>query len=487
MASRTLRLRILHSNDIHSHFEQMPSIAAAFRELRESAGAEHTLTLDIGDHIDRVRIETEGSGGSANLAIMNETGYDAITIGNNEGLTLSQDALTQLYGSQARFTVLCSNLYDASSGQIPKWGKGSHIIEKSGMKIGLIGVTAYFSDFYQLLGWDIREPLSITSDLVRELRPQVDLIVVLSHLGLRNDQRMADEIKGIDLILGGHTHHLLEEPLRMGETYVCAAGKFGQYFGVVDIEMDAHTRQKVKVNASIHEVSSYPADEQITKLVDSYRSSSEQALSQQVAYLEQPLSAEWYEEAPLGNLLAAGIRRWTHADLAIVNAGQLLGGLDRGAVSMGRLLQICPSPINPCRMLLTGDRIWRALEESRIQEFMEKPLYGFGFRGKVLGMLNVDGMQVEYDSKAPAYSKIKRVWIGNEQLVREKEYVVGTIDMFTFGIGFLSLSEGTEIEYILPNFIRDVIREELQETGAVQASLVKRWTAVDVNDSRENH
>lgn len=487
MASQTLRLRILHSNDIHSHFEQMPSIAAAFKELRGSAGEEHTLTLDVGDHIDRVRIETEGSGGSANLAIMNETGYEAVTIGNNEGLTLSQETLNLLYGSEARFTVLCSNLLEATSGQIPRWGKAYHIIEKAGIKVGLIGVTAYFPDFYQLLGWDIKEPLSITSELVRELRPQVDLIVVLSHLGLRNDQRMADETQGIDLILGGHTHHLLEEPIRMGETYVCAAGKFGQYFGVVDIEIDAHSRQKVKVSASIHEASSYPADAHIAELVDRYRSSSEQVLSRQVAYLEQPLSAEWYEEAPLGNLLAAGIRRWTHADIAIVNAGQLLGGLDMGSVSMGRLLQICPSPINPCRMLLTGERIWKALEESRIPEFMEKPLYGFGFRGKVLGILNVDGMRVEYDSSAPAYSKIKRVWIGSDQLVMEKEYVVGTIDMFTFGIGFLSLSEGTEIEYILPNFIRDVIREELQETGAIQASQVKRWAHVDINDSSKNH
>lgn len=306
MASRTLRLRILHSNDIHSHFEQMPSIAGAFKELRGSAGEEHTLTLDVGDHIDRVRIETEGSGGSANLAIMNETGYEAVTIGNNEGLTLSQDTLNQLYGSEARFTVLCSNLLEATSGQIPRWGKAYHIIEKAGIKVGLIGVTAYFPDFYQLLGWDIKEPLSITSELVRELRPQVDLIVVLSHLGLRNDQRMADETPGIDLILGGHTHHLLEEPLRMGETYVCAAGKFGQYFGVVDIEIDAHSRQKVKVSASIHEASSYPADAHIAELVDRYRSSSEQVLSRQVAYLERPLSAEWYEEAPLGNLLASG-------------------------------------------------------------------------------------------------------------------------------------------------------------------------------------
>jgi 5'-nucleotidase len=486
MTSPTLKLRILHSNDIHSHFEQMPNIAAAFKELRASAGEEHTLTLDIGDHMDRVSIETEGSGGAANLEIMNETGYDAVTIGNNEGLTLSQDTLSDLYGSQARFKVLCSNLLDAASGQIPSWGTPYHIIEKAGITIGLIGVTAYFPDFYQLLGWDIREPLSITANLVRELRPRVDLIVVLSHLGLRNDQRMADEIQGIDLILGGHTHHLLEEPIQIGDTYVCAAGKYGQYFGVVDIELEASTRKRVGVRAGIYETSTYPADAHIAALVQRYKSSSQQVLSQQVAYLEQPLNAEWYEEAPLGNLLAAGIRRSTGSELALVNAGQLLDGLDSGAVSAGRLLEICPSPINPCRMFLSGQRIRKALEESLISEFMEKPLYGFGFRGKVLGTLNIDGLQVEYDPTAPDYSKIMRIWVGSEPLDPQKEYVVGTIDMFTFGIGYLSLSEGTEIEFFLPNFIRDVLREELRRSDAVQASLTKRWILTDFMEPNKN-
>ncbi|NHN31600.1 bifunctional metallophosphatase/5'-nucleotidase [Paenibacillus agricola] len=475
MDSPTLRLRILHSNDIHSHFEQMPSIAAAFKELRASAGEEHTLTLDIGDHMDRVRTETEGSSGEANLEIMNETGYDAITIGNNEGLTLSQETLTKLYGSQAKFKVLCSNLLDAASGDFPEWGMPYHIINKGGISIGLIGVTAYFPDFYQLLGWDIQEPVSITADLVRMLRPRVDLIVVLSHIGLRNDQRMADEIQGIDLILGGHTHHLLEEPMQIGDTFICAAGKYGQYFGIVDIELDASTHKRTKVHASIRKTSTYPEDEHIANLVHQYRSSSSQVLAKQVAYLEQPLAANWYEESPLGNLLAAGIRKWTGAELALVNAGQLLEGLEVGAVTAGRLLEICPSPINSCRMLLSGEKIWKALEESRMQEFMEKPLYGFGFRGKVLGMLNLDGLRVEYDPAAPAYSRIQAVWIGNELLDLEKEYTVGTIDMFTFGIGFLTLSEGREIEYFLPNFIRDIIREELQKPEAIEASVAQRW------------
>jgi 5'-nucleotidase len=478
MASSTMRLRILHSNDIHSHFEKMPNIAAAFKELRASAGEEHTLTLDIGDHIDRVSRETEGTEGTANLEVMNETGYEAVTLGNNEGLTLSQETLSELYGSKARFKVLCSNLLDPVTGETPSWGVPYHIVEKGGITIGLIGVTAYFPEFYRLLGWDIREPMSVITDIVRELRPRVDLLIVLSHLGLRNDERMAAEIPGVDIILGGHTHHLLEEPVRIGNALICAAGKHGQYFGVVDIEWDVLTRRMLNVKSRIHETSGYPSDERTAALVRRYKAIAHQELSREVAYIEQPLGAKWYDEAPLGNLLAAGLRRWTGADLALVNAGQLLGGLEPGAVSAGRLLEICPSPINPCRMLLTGQRIWKALEESLLPEFMEKTLFGFGFRGKVLGMLNLDGMKVEYSPEAPAYEKIRRITVGSKLLDPTKEYVVGTIDMFTFGIGFLSLSEGTNVEYLLPNFIRDVIRDELQNPEAVEASLNKNWSVV---------
>ncbi|MCR8634610.1 bifunctional metallophosphatase/5'-nucleotidase [Paenibacillus radicis (ex Xue et al. 2023)] len=480
MTSPLLRLRILHTNDIHSHFEQMPSIAAAFHELRASAGAEHTLTLDIGDHMDRMRPQTEGSSGSANLAVMNETGYEAVALGNNEGLTFTKEALNDIYSSKANFKVLCSNLLDSETGKVPSWGVPYHIVEKGGIRIGLIGVTAYFTDFYTLLGWDIQEPIRATANLVRELRAQVDLIVVLSHLGLRNDEKMAAEIPEIDIILGGHTHHLLEIPQRIGNTVVCAAGKFGQYFGVVDVHIDAFTRKPVTIEGYVRRTDDYAesGDDQVKAVIERYEASSNQVLSREVAYLQQPLAAEWYKEAPLGNLLAEGLRKRVGVDIGIVNAGQFLEGLANGPVTVGRLLEICPSPINPCLMLLSGENILQALEESLLPEFQEKLLYGFGFRGKVLGMLNVDGLRIEYDLNAPAYAKIKRVWIGSELLAVEKEYQVATIDMFTFGVGYHSLSKGRGVQYFLPEFLRDIMRTELQDSEAIQQSNVQRWFGV---------
>jgi 2',3'-cyclic-nucleotide 2'-phosphodiesterase (5'-nucleotidase family) len=477
MTSPLLRLRILHTNDIHSHFEQMPSIAAAFRELRASNGNEQTLLLDIGDHMDRMRPETEGSSGAANLAVMNETGYEAVTIGNNEGLTFTKEALSDLYGSRQSFKVICSNLIDADTGKLPSWAVPYHIVEKGGIRVGLIGVTAYFPDFYSLLGWNIQEPIEVTAKLVRELRPQVDLIVVLSHIGLKNDEKMASEVSGIDIILGGHTHHLLETPLRFGNTLVCGAGKFGQYYGVVDVQLDALTRKPVSLEGYVSKVNDDPRnrDDQVSAIIERFEASSSEALSQEVAYLQQPLASEWYAEAALGNLLAAGLRKRVGTDISLVNAGQFLDSLAAGPVTIGRLLEICPSPINPCLIILTGGQILQALEESLLPEFQSKPIYGFGFRGKVLGMLNVDGLTVDYDKTAPAYSKVKRVWIEHELLAEEKEYKVASIDMFTFGVGYHSLAKGRGVQYLLPEFLRDIMQTELQDVEAIRQSRSQRW------------
>jgi 5'-nucleotidase len=475
MTSAPIKLRILHTNDLHSHFEQMPSIAGAFRELRACTGEMNTLTFDIGDHLDRMRPETEGSDGATNIAVMNETGYEAVTLGNNEGLTVASAVLEDLYSNQAKFKVLCSNLLDAATGTYPTWGVPYHVIEKSGVRVAVIGVTAYFTEYYHLLGWDIQDPHTVTSRLVRELRPDTDMIVVLSHLGLHNDERLAKEIPGIDLILGGHTHHLLERPLIVGDTMICAAGKYGQYFGVVDVQFDSVTRKPVTMEGYVRRTDDYSQDQHVADIIERFGSAARNVLSLEVARLERPLAASWYTEAPLGNLLAAGLRKRVGADIGIVNAGQLLDGLEQGAVTAGRLLEICPSPINPCRIVLTGRRLRQALEESLLPEFMEKPIFGFGFRGKVLGMLNVDGLQVEYKADAPDYAKIERIRVGSDLLQPDKEYVVATIDMFTFGIGYHSLSEGTELIYYLPEFLRDIVKLELQDRKAVEDCASPRW------------
>ncbi|UKS31215.1 bifunctional metallophosphatase/5'-nucleotidase [Paenibacillus sp. HWE-109] len=477
MSEHLQRLVILHTNDLHSHFEQMPKISAYFDRVRRLWSADQVLTLDIGDHMDRMRPETEGTNAIANLEIMNATGYEAMVIGNNEGLTFTPDLLSAVVQRHAAFPVIGSNIIDMATGQTPEWMQASLILAKSGLQIGLIGVTAAYQTYYELLGWQVTDPLEAVEAQIRLLRPQVDILIVMSHLGLRTDQRMAEELQGIDVILGGHTHHVLEEPLLLSGTYICAAGKFGQYAGHLELAYDAEERRIVELTGRVVPMTdASEEDSSVTALLEYYRIASAAALDEEVAQLRQPLRLDWYGESPLGNLLAAGIRRWTSAEIGLVNSGQLLQGLKEGRLTRGRLLEICPGPINPCRFLLSGADLLQALEESQLDEFMEKPIRGLGFRGEVLGVLNVDGLTVCVDSSRAPYERVLAVHVGDEPLDLNRDYIVGTIDMFTFGSGYLSLSRGKEVAYMLPEFIRDVLAVELRNEDAIASSHFARFT-----------
>jgi 5'-nucleotidase len=477
MSEPLQRLVILHTNDIHSHFEQMPKISAYFDRVRRQWPADQLLALDIGDHMDRMRPETEGTNAIANLEIMNATGYEAMVVGNNEGLTLTPELLRAVVKEHARFPIIGSNIREMATNETPDWMHASLILEKSGLKIGLIGVTVAYQAYYELLGWHVVDPIEAVEAHTRLLRSQVDIIIVMSHLGLRMDQRMAEELEGIDVILGGHTHHVLEEPLLISGTYICAAGKFGQYAGHIELAYDAAQRRIVEMNGRVVPMTEgSEEDSSVTALLDHYRIASAAALAEEVAQLREPLRLNWYGESPLGNLLAAGIRRWTSAEIGLVNSGQLLQGLKEGRLTRGRLLEICPGPINPCRLLLSGADLLQALEESLLGEFMEKPIRGFGFRGEVLGVLCVDGLTVEMDSSRAPYERIIAAYVGDDLLNPKRDYVVGTIDMFTFGSGYLSLSRGKEVAYMLPEFIRDVLAQELRDDQAIVSSHYVRFT-----------
>jgi 5'-nucleotidase len=470
------RLTLIHTNDLHSHFEAMPRIASFVRAQRELFGEERVLAVDIGDHLDRMSPETEGTDGRANVDVLNATGIEAFVPGNNEGLTMTPERLRAAFAGRARFPVVCANLREAASGRIPSWMTPSHIVVKGRLRIGLIGVTAAFSEYYELLGWKVDDPLQAVAACAAELRPQTDIVIVLSHLGLRLDERMAAEVPGIDVILGGHTHHLLEQPLKIGAVTVCGAGKFGQYAGVVELAYCPQRRRLVHAAGRVVDVGGCAADAEVSRLIAESRRESAAVLDATVAVLAEPVPLSWTGESPLANLMASGLRAWTGAEIGLVNAGQALFGLPAGRVTRGRLLELCPGPINPCRLLLSGKHIRQALEEALLPEFTAKEIRGFGFRGKVLGTLAVDGLTVEADLDRPAYGRIRRVLVGGEELDPGRQYVVGTIDMFTFGAGYVSLSQGTQVEYLLPELLRDVLAAQLRSEPALRDCRRPRWT-----------
>jgi len=459
--SHISRLFILHTNDVHSCFENMPKLAARIAQYRQTYLPDELLTVDCGDHLDRVRLETEGTGGLANIAVLNESGYELFVPGNNEGLTFPKAIFENVFREHANFSVLGTNMLELQTGSVPPWMFSRLIINKSGFRIGIIGVTASFNDFYRLLGWNVTEPQHAIAEAVSELRAKVELVLVVSHVGLIFDRQLAELVPGIDCIIGGHTHHLLEQAEQIGQTTIGAAGKSGTHLGVIEIEYDPVDLTLKHIAGHAENVTDEKDEPRVAAIIESYRSISLAAMQKQITVLDEPIPHNLRTESELGNLLADGLRKWTESEVGIVNSGQLLNGLSSGTLTHVDLLSVCPSPINPCSVMLYGSELVLALEQSLMDEYIDMAVRGYGFRGKVLGSLCVSGMDIIYDKTSPDFHKIKSVWIGNQPIEPERLYKVGTIDMFTFGVGYPTLGTNREIHYYLPEFIRDVLQKEL--------------------------
>jgi 5'-nucleotidase len=467
-------VHIAHTNDIHSHFESMPKVATVIRQLKEKWGESNLLVVDVGDHMDRMRVETEGTDGRGNMEVMNATGYEAMCIGNNEGLTFAPDTIRNTL-KQAQFDIVTANMLDQNTGERPEWLQPFKIVEKNGLRIGLIGVTIHYQEFYRLLGWDVMDPIQTLQHWIPIVRPQVDILVVLSHLGLTMDEQLASKLSGVDLILGGHTHHLLEEPLRIGNSCLVGAGKFGQYVGHVEIVWDDRMNKIDHIKGEVLSTEGVHPDKEIEALIIRAKIDGENSLSVSVASLTDSLDIQWDSESPLGNLLSEGIREWVGAEIGLVNSGQLLQGFQVGEVTRKRLLEICPSPINPCRLQMSGDQIARTLEQSLLDDYKRKEIRGFGFRGKILGILCLSGIRVIYNSRLPDYEKIISIEVNGSPLERNRSYSVGTIDMFTFGIGYELFKQGTSKTFYLPEMLRDVLEKSLLDEKALRLSSEPRW------------
>lgn len=466
MIDSNVKLTLLHTNDLHSHFEAASRIAGYIADVKAKLPKDRLIVLDCGDFLDRVRLETEGTVGAANRAFLENMGYDAVLLGNNEGLSYTPDVLNELFFDMP-IPFVCANMVLKESGKCPSWMVPTMTIERAGIRIGLIGLTAPFTDYYDLLGWNASEPLSTMREEVKRLRGHVDVIILLSHLGLRQDERIAETVEGIDLILGGHTHHLLEVPLIIGQTAICAAGKFGNYIGHLELSFDAE-RKLSNISGGSIPTDHFPSHSELDALIAEYRQKAKRKMDRQVVELAEPLEWQPDSESPLSNLLACAVRRRTAAEIGIVNAGQLLQGLQSGVVTEELIHYICPSPINLCMIKLRGSQIVRAIEESLLPEFHELEIRGFGFRGRVLGTLCLDGMEITVDLSAAPYQRIKYAQVNGETLDMNRVYSVGTLDMFTFGVGYLGLKEGQDIQYFLPEFIRDVLSEALNQEEWVQ-------------------
>ena len=447
-------LHFYHINDLHSQFDHWPRIQNLLHERKNlhSQVGEEMLILDLGDHADRAHPFTEATLGSGNVELLNEVGCQYATIGNNEGITFPFDTLDHLY-DHARFDVLVCNLF-YRNGERPEWALPYKIhTTRQGTKIGLLGATANFRVFYNSLGWKVTEPIEEIGKIISEIKEQCDVIIVLSHLGIDADEKMAVEIPGIDLILGAHTHHILHEGKLVNESLLCGAGKGGVYVGHVEMTI-GQDRAPLEKKARLYDMNQEQALPNEERFRMELHEAGKKGMGDIICTLDRDIGTEWFQPSELPQLLCDELMAYSDADCSFLNSGLLLDSLKAGDVSRYDLHRICPHPINPCVIELSGSELKEILLQSMDKEWPHKQIKGFGFRGDILGIMVYSNIQFKSNHE---------ILVGNEKVNRHAKYKLAIPDMFTFGYFFPQIKRSEKKQYLLPEFLRDLLASKLSD------------------------
>lgn len=448
---------LFHTNDLHSHFENWPKIrrlVKAKRSLYQKEG-KTVVTIDLGDFSDRCHPLTEATDGRANVAIMNTLAYDLVTIGNNEGIGNSKKQLEHLY-DQATFEVVLANLEDPKTQTLPDFCQAYKIMTtKEGTKLGFIGLTAPFPLTYNPNGWTIKQVETVLPQLITEVAPQCDVLILLSHLGIDTDFMIAANYPEIQVILGSHTHHLFKDGEKINHVQLAAAGKYGQYIGEVHLFVDADTKQ-VTSYAKIIETASLEEQATDAKEIAGYLTEGHRLLqAQQIAQIPETLSTDLRQPHAFITVALKALKEAGQTEAAVLNNGLFLADLPEGIINADQLHEALPHPMHLIKVTLKGSdmsRLIREMEKSR--QFLRKfPIRGMGFRGKIFGELCYDGIRFERNSQTV-------FWQG-KPIQSEQKYTLTTVDHFQFVPFFPTIELVGEVEFLFPDVLRTVVANYL--------------------------
>jgi len=224
--------------------------ATLVRQLRAAARAP-TLLIDSGDTTTRGPLATEYEGVDE-IAAMNAIGYDLAAVGNNEFKLKDAADIHDAVGAQAalaklvrlsRFPWICANATEADGSPLP--GVKPYIVRRVGkLRIAFLGLTTQRSQGYpQTKGLKFTDPVEAAKLWVPKARAEADVVIVVSHIGVFDDDRVAKGTRGIDAIVGGDSHTYLykideEKNLDGAVVPIVQDGEFGVRLGVFNLTFE---------------------------------------------------------------------------------------------------------------------------------------------------------------------------------------------------------------------------------------------------------
>lgn len=444
-AENAVTLTIFHVNDRHGRTNADPYLAQL---AKETAG--NVLILDAGDALHG-QITANLSKGAAMVELMNEVGYSAMTTGNHE-YSYGMDRLQEL-AKMMDFPLLAANVHTTDSQPL---FQSCEVFEMNGVTVGVFGLatpeTIASSDPRAMTGLVFDDPVETAKAEVAELKAKgCDIIIALTHMGmdhLSDPAHRSDTlagVAGIDVIIDGHSHTLLENGLTVGDTLIAQTGEYGQHIGVVEITLSGGTVSKtaklIPVPAEGEETS-LTADTAIIKKIKALDSAND-AVTQVVVghtpvFLQGEKAASRTGETNLADLITDSMCWATGADMAFMTGGNIRASIDAGDITMGEVLTTLPYSNLLTTVELTGADIRKMLE------------HGVEMYPEAVGQyIHVSGLKFTFDPEAEGGRRVKTVTMSDgSALSPEKVYTVATIDFLSSGgDGYDMMTNGSELIY----------------------------------------
>lgn len=354
------QLVVLHSNDLHG---QSLSRLATLLESERQANP-FTLWVDAGDLFSGTAI-SQLFKGEAEIAAVLALGLDAITFGNHDfdfGLEVIERSLA------AGVPWVSANVWREDGSRL---AQPFFLKELAGTRVLITGVsspeTPRMSFPENVAGLVFADPTTALKELLRDLAGSYDLCLVLSHLGYGEDLLLAQRIPEIHVIIGGHTHTVLDPPLKIKNTLIAQSGANAEYLGRIAISLEEDYQAQGELLRLDSSIKPHPT---IAALDQSFEERLAGELDEVIGF-----SPFGYVKNGLGLLLVQALQEYTGADAALYNGGGVRAGLPAGAVTRRDVFTVEPFGNQVVLVTLTGAQFAELLaaKQLRTADFYRGP------------------------------------------------------------------------------------------------------------------
>ena len=474
-------ITFLHVNDV-SEYESKRGIGGVAPLMtllrRERAASANTITTFGGD-LFSPSLMSALTEGAHMVEMMNAIGVDIAVAGNHE-YDFGPEVAARNFAASA-FPWLGTNVLDRDDGRVADGLVASRIIERGGFRIGFFGLVTPETDILSAPGEDIAfAPILETArNAVATLEAEgAEVIVALTHLDLIDEWELADNVRGIHLILGGHDH--LPIAFRRSGTAILQAGHDAHYLGIVDLHLEWTERRGKKRLSVLPEwrlvtTAGVAPDPDVQPLVDRQNAMLDEELNVVIGTtaveLDTRRSRVRSRETRFGNLVAEAMRRGVGAEVGLTNGGGIRGDRTYAAgaeLTRKDILTELPFGNTVVLMELSGADLFAALENgvSRVEDRAGR-------------FPQIAGLRLAYDPGAPAGSRVVEVEVGGAPLDPAKVYTVATNDyMAGGGDGYAVLGNGRQlIDAAGATLMATMVMDYVEATGEVAPAVDSRIRA----------